>query len=66
MSRYVDEMTREELVEEVKDLLVRRVFAHHEVGDCTVLTASALRARVKRLRLRMLREGRAGDEMPPA
>ncbi len=61
MSRYVDEMTREELVEEVKDLLARGVFAPHEVGDPTVLPPAALRRGVKRIRLRMLAEGRLGD-----
>jgi len=61
MSRYVDEMSREELVEEVKDLLVRGVFRHDEVGDPTVLGRAALRRSVKRLRLRMLLEGRLAD-----
>ena len=58
MSRYVDEMSREDLVEEVKDLIVRGVFDHHEVGDPTILGADALREHVKRIRLRVLREGR--------
>ncbi|MYD65434.1 MAG: hypothetical protein F4X26_05565 [Chloroflexi bacterium] len=58
MSRYVDEMSREDLVEEVKDLIVRGVFRHDEVGDPTILGADALRRRVKRMRLLMLREGR--------
>ncbi len=61
MSRYVDEMSREELVEEVKDLLVRGVFRHDEVGDPTVLGGAALREGVKRLRLRILLEGRVAD-----
>jgi hypothetical protein len=61
MSRYVDEMSREELVEEVKDLLVRGVFRHEEVGDPTVLGSAALRRGVKRLRLRMLLERRLAD-----
>ena len=61
MSRYVYEMTREELVEEVKDLLVRGVFRHEEVGDPTVLTRGALREGVTRLRLRILLERRLGD-----
>ena len=60
MSRYVDEMTREELVEEVKDLLLRGVFKHEEVGDPTILAPPALRRGVKRLRLRMLVERRLG------
>lgn len=61
MSRYVDEMSREDLVEEVKDLLVRGVFRHEEVGDPTVLGGTALREGVKRLRLRILLEGRVAD-----
>ena len=61
MARYVDEMTREELVEEVKDLLVRGVFRHEEVGDPTVLTRTALCERVKRLRLRILVEDREAE-----
>ena len=59
MNRYVDEMSREDLVEEVKDLLVRGVFRHDEVGDPTILGRDALRAHVKRIRLRMLLDGRA-------
>ena len=43
MSRYVDEMSREDLVEEVKDLLVRGVFRQDEVGDPTVLRGAARR-----------------------
>lgn len=58
MSRYVDEMSREDLVEEVKDLLVRGVFRHDEVGDPTILGEDALRDLVKRIRLRILLEGR--------
>ena len=58
MSRYIDEMSREDLVEEVKDLIVRGVFHHDEVGDPTILGRDALRERVKQMRLRVLREGR--------
>ncbi|MXZ63298.1 MAG: hypothetical protein F4Y98_06820 [Chloroflexi bacterium] len=61
MSRYIDEMSREDLVEEVKDLIVRGVFQHHEVGDPTILGRDALRERVKRMRLRVLREGRTAS-----
>ncbi|MYE31661.1 MAG: hypothetical protein F4X80_03155 [Chloroflexi bacterium] len=61
MSRYIDEMSREDLVEEVKDLIVRGVFRHEEVGDPTILGRDALRERVKRMRLRMLREGRTAS-----
>ena len=61
MSRYVDEMSREDLVEEVKDLLVRGVFRHDEVGDPTILGRATLRERVKRIRLQMLRDGRTSD-----
>jgi hypothetical protein len=58
MSRYVDEMSREDLVEEVKDLLLLGVFRHDEVGDPTILGHDALRDLVKRIRLRILLEGR--------
>ncbi|MCY3656614.1 MAG: hypothetical protein OXH97_12060 [Chloroflexota bacterium] len=61
MSRYIDEMSREDLVEEVKDLIVRGVFRHEEVGDPTILGRDALRERVKRMRLRVLREGRTAS-----
>ena len=61
MSRYIDEMSREDLVEEVKDLIVRGVFRHDEVGDPTILGRDALRERVKRMRLRVLREGRTAS-----
>lgn len=60
MSRYVDEMSRDELVTEVKEFLQWGIFAHHEVGDPTVLSAVTLRRGVKRLRLRALIEGRLG------
>ena len=59
MNRYVDEMSREDLVEEVKDLLVRGVFRHDEAGDPTILGRDALRTQVKRIRLPMLLDGRA-------
>lgn len=52
-------MSREELVAEVVGLLQRGVFHHHEVFDPTILPRGALCQRVKRLRLRMLIEGRA-------
>ena len=57
-SRYVDEMTREDLVEEIKSLVECGAFAAHEVGDPTILGAPELRRGVKRLRLRILVEGR--------
>ena len=57
-NRYVDEMTREDLVEEIKSLIECGAFAAHEVGDPTILGAPALRRGVKRLRLRILLEGR--------
>ena len=61
MSRYVDEMSREDLVEEVKDLLVRGVSRHEEIGDPTILGRDALRDLVKRIRLRILLEGRTAS-----
>ena len=65
MSRYVDEMSRDELVIEVKEFLQWGIFAHHEVGDPTVLPAAVLRRGVKQLRLRALVEGRMAAEPPP-
>lgn len=65
MSRYIDEMSRDELVTEVKEFLQWGIFAHHEVGDPTVLPATVLRHGVKRLRLRALVEGRMDAEPPP-
>ncbi|MEZ4502053.1 MAG: hypothetical protein R3C39_05475 [Dehalococcoidia bacterium] len=58
MNRYIEDMSREELVEEVVDLLRRGVFHHHEVFDPTILPREVLCQNVKRLRLRMLREHR--------
>ncbi len=65
-NRYVDEMSREELVEEIKSLIEAGVFAPHEAGDPTILPAPALRRRVKRLRLRMFVEKRTpeSDDAP--
>ena len=63
MSRYVDEMTREQLVEEVRDLLIGHAFTHDEIGDPTVVPLPRLRAGLKRIRLRMLLEGR--EHHPP-
>ncbi len=65
MSRYVDEMSRDELVTEVKEFLQWGIFAHHEVGDPTVLPARVLRRGVKRLRMRALLEGRLAAEPSP-
>jgi hypothetical protein len=65
VSRYIDEMSRDELVTEVKEFLQWGIFAHHEVGDPTVLPAAVLRRGVKRLRLRALVEGRMDAEPPP-
>lgn len=64
MNRYIEDMSREELVEEVVGLLQRGVFHHHEVFDPTILPRDVLCRRVKRLRLRMLTEGRVTIDRP--
>ena len=58
MSRYIDEMTREELVSEVIGLVQAGLLCQHEVFDPTVLPRDRLRESVRLLRLRILREGR--------
>jgi hypothetical protein len=64
VSRYIEDMSREELVEEVVGLLQRGVFHHHEVFDPTILPRDVLCQSVKRLRLRMLAEGRVTIDGP--
>ena len=65
MSRWVDGMSREELVEEIKLLLLLGIFRHDEVGDPTVCSLPALRRGLKRIRLRMLAEGRIAHPAAP-
>lgn len=58
MSRYIEAMTRDELVTEVVGLVQAGVLCAHEVFDPTVLPVERLRVQLKRLRLRIVREGR--------
>jgi hypothetical protein len=58
VSRYIEAMTRDELVTELVGLVQAGVLCQHEVFDPTVLPAERLRAQLLRLRLRILREGR--------
>lgn len=58
MSRYIDAMTRDELVTEVVGLVQAGVLCAHEVFDPTVLPVDRLRAQVRGLRLRIVRERR--------
>lgn len=58
MTRYIEDMTREELVSEVIGLVQAGVLCPHEVFDPTVLPRERLREGVKRLRLRILAEHR--------
>ena len=65
MSRYIEAMTRDELVTEVVGLVQSGVLCAHEVFDPTVLPAERLRAQVLRLRLRIVREGRISLDGDP-
>ena len=58
MTRYLEQMSREELVTEVIGLVQAGVVCPHEVFDPTVLPADRLREAVKRLRLRLVIDGR--------
>ena len=58
MSRYIEAMTRDELVTEVVGLVQAGLLCPHEVIDPTVLPVDRLRAQVRRLRLRIVRERR--------
>ena len=66
MSRYIEAMTRDELVTEVVGLVQAGLLCAHEVFDPTVLPAQRLRAQVLRLRLRIVREGRINLDRAPA
>ena len=66
MSRYIEAMTRDELVTEVVGLVQAGLLCAHEVVDPTVLPAERLRAQVLRLRLRIVREGRINLDAAPA
>lgn len=58
MSRYIEAMTRDELVTEVVSLVQAGVLCAHEIFDPTVLPVDRLRAQVRGLRLRIVRERR--------
>lgn len=66
VNRYVEEMTREALVEEIKGFIKCGVFAPSEVGDPTILPVAVLRRGLKRLRLRVLIDGRPDADAGPA
>ena len=57
MSRYIHVMTRDELVAEIRDLMLWGVAAPHEVPDPTILPPSRLRPLLMRLRMRALTWG---------
>ncbi len=58
MSRYIEAMTRDELVTEVVGLVRAGLLCHHEVSDPTVLPVDRLRSHVRSLRMRIVRERR--------
>ncbi len=58
MSRYIEAMSRDELVTEVVGLVQAGVLCQHEISDPTVQPVERLRAQVRRLRMRIVREGR--------
>jgi hypothetical protein len=49
---HVREMTRDELVSEVRDMVLWGMACHHEIGDPTILPAPKLRALLVTLRMR--------------
>ena len=55
VSRYIHVMTRDELVAEIRDLMLWGVAAPHEVPDATILPVARLRPLLVHLRLRALR-----------
>jgi len=68
MSRYIHVMTRDELVAEIRDLMLWGVAAPHEIPDPTILPPSKLRPLLMKLRVRALNWGRPAqsDEAPEA
>lgn len=54
MSRYIHVMSRDELVAEIRDLMLWGVAAPHEVPDPTILPPSRLRPLLMKLRVRAL------------
>lgn len=55
MSRYLQEMSRDELVAEIRDFMLWGVAEHHEIPDPTILPPRRLRPLLAALRLRALR-----------
>ncbi len=60
MSRYLPEMTRDEMVAEIRDLILLGVVRPDEVADPTILPPHRLRAGLLRLRLRAVEVGADG------
>ena len=58
MTRYVHVMTRDELVAEIRDLMLWGVAEPHEVPDATILPPSRLRPLLMRLRMKALTWGK--------
>ena len=55
MSLYIHSMTRDELVAEIRDLMLWGVAEPHEIPDATILPVTRLRPLLVALRLRALR-----------
>ena len=65
MTRYIDDMTRDELVAEIRDHLRLGVVCHHEVDDPTIVSVPVLRQALRRVRVRALKVlGPAAGEWP--
>lgn len=58
-------MSRDELVAEIRDLMLWGVAQPHEVPDATILPATKLRSVLTVLRTRALRAGIDPDAPPP-
>lgn len=65
MSRYIEAMTRDELVTEVVGLVQCGLICPHEVFDPTVLPVDRLRTQLRSLRMRIVREGRIDLDPAP-
>jgi len=57
---HVREMTRDELVSEVRDMVIWGLACHHQAGDPTILPVPRLRQLLVTLRMRAL----AGQRCP--
>ena len=51
---YVREMARDELVAELRDMVLSGAVCHHQTGDPTILGAPRLRELLIRLRIAVL------------